>query len=50
MYQGPEECGGGQPLSGAGGGEAEGEPALSQHRVLGGLGHRRVVSGVYNFT
>ena len=46
VHQGPEECGRGQPLPGAGGREAEGEPALSQHRVLRGLGHRRVVSGV----
>ena len=50
MHQGPEERGGGQSLSGAGGREAEGEPALSQHRVLRGLGHRGVVSGGLNFT
>ena len=47
VHPGQEERGGGQPLSGTGGREAEGVPALSQHRVPGGLGHGGVVTGIF---
>ena len=45
MYQGQEECGGGQSLPLTGGQQTQGLPALSQHRVSGSLGHSRVVTG-----
>ena len=47
VHPGQEERGGGQPLSGTGGREAEGVSALSQHRVPGGLGHSGVVTGIF---
>ena len=47
VHPGQEERGGGQPLSGTGGREAEGVSALSQHRVPGGLGHGGVVTGIF---